>query len=168
MKVFVTKWNEKEGNTLTENKLIRINDNKPEFGSLMLMSPVTELSPGGFLNKRNKVAFIVGRIEDLDATIKEFRLKEGTDFSVAVAPHRIVTLEKLESEVQENEYYREKINPTTGEILTKNGETIVWRTEVVAEESEIVDCKIVHDRAPVTVDPAVAEFAGAASEEKKK
>jgi hypothetical protein len=157
MKCLVTKWNEKEGNTLTENKMIRINDNKPEFGSLMLISPVTELSPGGFLNKRNKVGFIVGRVEDLEATLTEFKLTDGTDFSVAVAPHRIVTLEKLESQVQENEYYREKINPSTGEILKKDGDTIMWRTEVVAEGSDIVEVKITHDRQPVA-DAAVAEF----------
>jgi len=167
MKCLVAMWNVKEGNTLTENKLIRINDNKPEFGSLMLISPVTELSAGGFLNKRNKVAFIVGRVEDLQTTITEFKLKEGTDFSVAVAPHRIVTLEKLESEVQENEYYREKINPSTGEVLTKDGETIMWRTEVVAENSEIVDRKIVHDREPVAADAAVAEFTGEQPKEAK-
>lgn len=168
MKCLVVKWNEKEGNTLTENGMIRINDNKPEFGSLMLVSPVTELSPGGFLNKRNKVGFIVGRVEDLEATLAEFKLVDGTDFSVAVAPHRIVTLEKLESEVQENEYYREKINPTTGEVLKKDGITIMWRTEVVAENSDIVDVKITHDREPAAVDSATAEFTEAGKGTKSK
>ena len=32
MKLTVAKWNEKAGNELTANGLIRINPNKPEFG----------------------------------------------------------------------------------------------------------------------------------------
>jgi len=166
MKCVVTKWNEKEGNELTANGLIRINSNKPEFGSLMLMSTVVTLS-NGFLNKRNKVGFIVGSIEDLEATIAEYKLREGSDYSVAVAPHRIVTLEKLESELGEELGYREKINPTTGEVLKKNGETIMWKTEVVPEGSDITDRLIQHDTDAVTaVDPAIADFKEAADTKK--
>lgn len=158
MKCVVTKWNEKEGNELTANGLIRINTNKPEFGSLMLMSVVTSIT-NGFLNKRNKVGFVVGSIEDLEGVISEYKLKEGTDYSVAVGPHRIVTLEKLESETPENQGYREKINPTTGEVLTKDGETIMWKTEVVPEGSDIVESLIQHDVESVpAVDPATADF----------
>jgi hypothetical protein len=166
MKCVVTKWNEKEGNELIANGLIRVNSNKPEFGSLMLMSTVVTLS-NGFLNKRNKVGFIVGSIEDLEATIAEYKLREGSDYSVAVAPHRIVTLEKLESELGEELGYREKINPTTGEVLKKNGETIMWKTEVVPEGSDITDRLIQHDTDAVTaVDPAIADFKEAADTKK--
>ena len=160
MKCVVTKWNEKEGNQLTANGLIRINPNKPEFGSLMLMSVVTTLT-NGFMNKRNKVGFVVGSIEDLEGAIEEYKLREGTDYSAAVAPVRIVTLERVESEVPENQGYREKINPTTEETLTKDGEPIYWKTEVVPEGSDIVDVLIQHDVEEVTAttpDPATAEF----------
>ena len=168
MKCLVTKWNEKEGNELTANGLIRINPNKTEFGSLMLMATVVSLS-SGFLNKRNKVGFVVGSIEDLEAVIGEYKLKEGTDYSVAVSPHKIVTLERLESETPENQGFREKINPTTGEILTKNGETIMWKTEVVSESSDVVETLIQHDVAGVPVaDPAVEEFEGAAKTDENK
>ena len=161
MKCLVTKWNEKEGNELVANGLIRLNPSKPEFGSLMLMAQVITLS-SGFLNKRNKVGFVVGNVEDLEAVIKEYNLKEGTDYSVAVGPHKIVTLEKVESETPENQGYREKINPTTGEILTKNGETIMWKTEVVSESSDIAETLIQHDVAgvPAGIDAAVEEFQG--------
>ncbi len=165
MKCIVTKWNEKEGNTLVSNGLIRVNPKKPEFGSLMLMAVVVTLS-GGFLNKRNKVAFIVGNIEDLDAVIAEYKLREGTDYSVAVAPHRIVTLELLESNTPENQGYREKINPTTGEILQKNGETIMWKTDIVPEGSDVVESLVQHDLADAPVDTAVAEFTEAKEEDK--
>ena len=164
MKCIVTKWNEKEGNTLVANGLIRVNSNKPEFGSLMLMAVVVTLS-NGFLNKRNKVGFVVGNIEDLEGVIAEYKLKEGTDYSVAVAPHNIVTLELLESLTPENQGYREKINPTTGEVLTKNGEAIMWKTQVVPEGSDIAETLIQHDVEGVTtVDPATAEFQKAAEE----
>lgn len=168
MKCLVTKWNEKDGNELTANGLIRINPNKPEFGSLMLMATVITLS-SGFLNKRNKIGFIVGEIENLNAVISEYKLKEGTDYSVAVSPHKIVTLEKLESETPENQGFREKINPTTGEVLTKNGETIMWKSEVVSEASDVVESLIQHDVAgtPAAIDPAVEEFQGAKDETKK-
>ena len=124
----------------------------------MLIAVVATLS-NGFMNVKNKVGFIVGRLEDLKNLISTYDLKEGDDYSKKVAPHRIVTLEKLESEVSGQLGYREKINPTTGEVLTKDGETIMWKTEVVAEGSDIYDTFIKHDA--VEADAAVEEFAGA-------
>lgn len=166
MKCIVSKWEEKEGNKLTANGLIRINTNKPEFGSLMLISPTVSLA-NGFLNKRNIVGFVTGRIEDLEEVIATFKLRAGMDYSVAVgAPHRIATLEKLESEIGDELGYREKINPSTGEMLTKDGETIFWKTEVVPEGSSLVDRYVDHDRVPVS-DPAVAEFQGEAETKSK-
>ena len=159
MKLTVAKWEEKAGNQLAANGLIRINPNKPEFGSLMLIAVVASLS-NGFMNVRNKVGFIVGRVTDLTALITNFSLKEGDDYSAKVAPHRIVTLEKLESEIGDELGYREKINPTTGEVLTKNGESIYWRTQVVPEGSDIIDTFVKHD-ALVETDAAVSEFSGA-------
>jgi hypothetical protein len=166
MKCIVSKWEEKDGaNKLTANGLIRINENKPEFGSLMLISQSVSLS-NGFLNKRNIVGFVTGRVEDLEEVIKSFNLKAGSDYSVAVGPTRIVTIEKLESELTDSDLgFRAKMNPQTGEMLTKDGEEIHWKTEVVAEGSDLVDTYIAHDREAAT-DPAVAEFQGAA--EKKQ
>lgn len=180
MKCVVSKWEVKEGNTMTENGLIRINPNKPEFGSLMLIS-VTAVVSNGFLNKRNKVGFVVGSIDDLQGIIEEFGLKEGIDYSVAVAPHRIVTLEITESEFdnfKSNEAhtepsesgFREKINPTTEETLaTPDGEAIWWKTEVVAEGSDVVDKYVSHVRTavPATTD-GTEEFDADASKEKEK
>lgn len=164
MKLKVSKWEAKAGNELTANGLIRVNPNKPEFGSLMLISTVAALS-NGFMNVKNRVGFIVGRVADLTNMIKEYGLKEGDDFSAKVGPHRIVTLEKLESEAPANQGYREKINPTTGEVLTKDGETIVWKTEVVAEGSDIQDTFIRHD--VETEDAAIREFQTGAVAEKE-
>ena len=167
MKCIVTKWNEKEGNELTANGLIRVNTKKPEYGSLMLMAVVVSLS-GSFMNKRNKIGFIVGNVDDLKAVIEEYKLVAGTDYSVAVSPHRIVTLELLKSNTPEDQGYREKINPSTGEVLVKAGDPIMWKTEVVAEGSDVVESLIQHDALVEVPDAAVAEFTGEAKVEAKK
>jgi hypothetical protein len=156
MKLTIAKWNEKEGAILEANGLIRVNANKPDYGSLMVLNSTIALS-GGFANRKTRVGFINGSVEDLKATIEEFKLREGTDFSAAVGPHRIVTIEKTESEVGDELGYREKINPSTGEVLTSNGETIYWKTEVVAEGSNVYDKFVQHDTEDV--DAAVEEFA---------
>ena len=93
MKLIVSKWEKKEGNDLSDNGLIRINPEKPEYGSLMLTSPVVTLG-NGFINKRTKVGFIVGTVEDIEAIIKEYGIKEGSNWSELFGTHRIVTLEK--------------------------------------------------------------------------
>ena len=165
MRCIVSKWNEKEGNELALNGLVRINPNKPEFGSLMVINNSMTVN-NGFVNNRSKVGFITGEVTILETMIDQFNLKEGTDFSVAVGPHKIVTLEKLESDVPENQGYREKINPSTEEALTKDGESIYWKTEVVSEASDLTDTLIQHDTADAVVDDAVEEFTGAATKAK--
>lgn len=161
MELSIAKWEAKAGNELAANGLIRVNPNKREYGSLMLITVMSAIT-NGFLNTKNKVGFIVGRVADLEKMIKTFNLKEGDDFSKKVAPHRIVTLEKLESELDDTRGWKEKMNPSTGEILTKDGETIMWRTEVVAEGSDVYDQLISHDKIAVE-DEAVKEFSGAAA-----
>lgn len=163
MKLIVAKWEDKVGNDLAGGGLIRKNPNKPAYGSLMLVATTVAIS-NGFLNARNKVGFITGEVEQLETLIQNKGLKEGSDFSAQVAPHRIVTLEKTESEMTEYDLgYREKINPQTQEVLTKNGEVIFWKTEVVPEGSDTQDKLVQHDREPVE-EEAVAEFTKAEQE----
>lgn len=154
-KLRIAKWEAKEGNNLTSNGLIRINPNKPEFGSLMLISTTFQLGKG-FGSVKPKVGFITGRVNELDMLLKEYNLKEGDDFSAKVSPSRIITVEKLESEVPENQGFRPKMNPSTGELLTKDGEQIYWKTEVVSEGSDQFDQFVQHD--VITEDESVREF----------
>jgi len=157
MKLQIAEWKEKDGNNLTEDKLIRKNTEKPEYGSLMLVSNTATLT-NGFVNKRSKVGFIAGTVVDLESIIDEYNLKAGADYSTHVAPHRIVTLEKLQSELTDEDMgYSEKINPSTGEILKKGGETIYMKTQVVAEGSDIKDTFVSHDTEPA-IDGAAVEF----------
>ena len=167
MKISVVKWNEKEGNTLTDDKLIRINDNKPEYGSMMVVSEAREFALGGFTNKKTRVAFITGLVEDLEGMIEEHKLKDGSNFNQVFGEHKIVVVEKLASEVGERDGFSEKINPTTGEVLYKGGEVIMRRTYLVGAASELADTMIEHDRVPAT-DEAIAEFQGEAANAKSK
>ena len=168
-KVLISEWTVKDGNTLTEDKLIRINDNKPEYGSMMVSCQVREFAPGGFTNKRNKVAFIAGSVEDLKEMVKDDNLKAGTDFGKVYGAHKIITVEKLESEVGPRDGFTVKKHgdpDRRDEVLTCGGEVIMRRTYLVpASNEQLVDILIDHDReedAVAVTDPAVAEFSGAA------
>ena len=160
MELKVSKWNPDSGE-IVKNGLIRVNPNKPEYGSLMLINR-TYTIVNGFANPKNKVGFITGKVDDLQKMVDQFHLREGDDFSQKVAPHRIVTLEKTESELGDDLGYREKINPSTGETLTHGGEVIYRKTEVVSEGSDIVDRYLTHDTAESESEAAVtaakAEF----------
>ncbi len=168
--VLITAWQEKEGNTLNESKLIRINDNKPEYGSMMVSVQTREFSFGGFTNPRTRVAFIAGTVEDLEKMIKQHKLEAGTNFSKKFGEHKIVTVEKLESEVGPKSGFTTKMNPSTKEILTSGGETIMRRTYLVSATNEKVnDILIDHDKDEdaAAFDPAVEEFQAADTERTK-
>lgn len=141
----IGKWDgSKAANVTRKNGLIRVNPNKPDFGSMMLIEDVVGIN-GGFIRKRNKTGFIVGTIADLETVIDRFGLKEGDNFCEKVGPHRIVTDERLESETPEGRAYKEKINPRNNEPLTLGGEKIFWRRYVVPENSPEQDHLIQHD-----------------------
>ena len=158
MKLRVTRWKEKEGSKLEADGLIRRNSNKPEYGSMMFTSTTIAVT-NGYMNSRTRIGFMTAKVEELERVIEDNKLKEGSDFSALVAPHRIVILEKTANEMtDEDQGYVEKINPSTGEILTKDGEVIYRRTEVVEEGSDLVDVFVTHDKEPAT-DEANKEFA---------
>ena len=156
MKHKVTEWKKKEDASYSDDMLIRLNTNKPEYGSIMLVATVISIV-GTYMNKRNRIAFVTSKVDDLQDLIEEYHLIAGSDFSAEVAPHRIVVLELLESEVGDELGYSEKVNPSTGEVLSKDGQVIFRKTQLVAEGSDIVDITITHDEIPVN-DEARAEF----------
>ena len=167
----VSKWQEKDGNTLTADGLIRVNSKKPEFGSLMLITPDVVSVTNGFANRRNKVGFITGSIEDLNAIIKTYNLKEGTDYSEVVSPSFIRTVEitmsdfdqykTREDHIEPSESgFREKINPQSGDTLSNaDGEVIYWKTEVVAAGGDQNDKLIQHVSTVAGPAPDQEEFA---------
>jgi hypothetical protein len=157
MKLIVTKWREKEDTEYSEDGLIRKNTFKPEYGSMMLVANEIVIT-NGFVNTKKKLGFISGNYDEMVKMIEKHNLVEGSDFSHSVSPHRIVILERLESEMEEEKGYSEKVNPSTGEVLTKDSETIYRKTEVVEEGSDIIDILITHDKNVDTQDEANSEF----------
>jgi len=151
-KIQVTKWKENGSETKADG-LIRVNTNKPEYGGLMLVQTSFEVS-NGFINKKNRVAFINGEVEALESLISEAGLKNGDDYCAKVGPHKIVTIEKVQSEVGKELGYSEKINPKTNEVLSKEGEPIYRKTLLVAEGSDLHDTFLTHD-----IEPYVSEGA---------
>ena len=157
MKLIVTKWKEKPDTEYAGEGLIRKDTAKPEYGSLMLTAHELTVT-NGFVNNRKKIGFIAGTIEELEDIIERHNLVEGSNFSALTSPHRIVVLEKVESELNGELGYSEKKNPASGQILSKDGEVIYRKTEVVPEGSDVVDILITHDKEPDAVDNAVGEF----------
>ena len=152
----VTKWKEKPDTEYSEDGLIRLNTAKPEYGSIMLAAIVVGIQ-NGFINSRKRIGFVSGNVKELEDILLKHEIVENSDFSTLVSPHRIVVLEKLESEIGDEFGYIEKVNPSTGEILTKDSEVIFRKTEVVEEGSDIVDILISHDKIEVS-DEASSEF----------
>jgi len=113
----------------------------------------------GFANTKNRIGFVTGEVDKLEAMVEEYDLKAGVDFSTHVGPHRIVIREKVQSDILEGEKgWNEKINPSTKQILSKDGEVIYRKVEVVADGSDLVDVFITHDKQP-TVNESNTEFA---------
>jgi hypothetical protein len=158
MKLNVTKWKEKVDTEYSEDGLIRKNTLKPLYGSMILTAEEITIKDG-FVNSRKKIGFITGKYDELVTMITKYGLIEGTNFSVAVAPHRIVVLERVESELNGELGFTEKINPSTKQILSKDGEPIYRKTEVVEEGSDIVDILISHDKDTEVTDTGLKEFA---------
>ena len=157
MKLNVTKWKEKADTEYSEDGLIRKNTVKPEYGSMMLVA-IEVVITNGFVNTKKKIGFISGKYDEMVDMIMKHNLVEGSNFSISVSSHRIVILEKLESELDGELGYSEKINPSTGEILTKEGEIIYRKTEVVEEGSDVKDILITHDKTVDVQDDAKSEF----------
>lgn len=158
MELIVRQWEQKKDSKLEAEGLIRRNNNKPEYGSIMLASKTIGVD-NGYLNKKTRIGFITATVEELIELIEDKHLVKGADFSKLVAPHRIVIIEKLEDQLTEDDKgFTVKINPSTGEVLTQGGQTIYRKTEVVQEGSDMKDVLLTHDKEPV-VDEANKDFA---------
>jgi hypothetical protein len=163
MKLIVTKWKQKEDSKLEADGLIRRNSNKPEYGSLMVTARVVIVKKG-YMNTANRIGFITATVNELMDLIEDKGLYAGADFSELVSPHKIVVTEKVYSELTEDDKgFVEKKNPSTNQILSKDGEVIYRKTDVVEEGSDMVDRLLTHDTEPV-VDEANEEFSKAKPE----
>lgn len=137
---------EKSNSVSTEaNGLIGINPNKPEYGSIQMAT--TTRSFGGFMNKSRTVHFLSGKIEELVELVADFDLKVGDDFSKKVQPSRLII---KESTTPFYEGQTAKINPSTSEVVTYQGEDIYRETALVAANSPETDSKLTNDKVGAT------------------
>lgn len=119
-------------------EIVTQNPNKPDFGSIRVDQEITSFE-GGFLNRQNRVAFIGGRMEDLQS----LGYKEGTTL-----PGKIVVIETLEPQYTG---HSPKINPETGEELTQSGQAI-YRDTKYTENQNVSDQLLSHDTVEQTVE----------------
>lgn len=150
-------WEEKENNVLLANGLIRQSEND-EFGSMMLKSSVLERNDRGFMRDAIRVAFIQGEITFLEELIEKYKIVDGTDHNKLWGDHKIVVLEKLESdfteaEIEASEDYESidgySVKMTSGEDdgeeLSKDGVRIFRKTVLSHVSEEMNDVLVKHD-----------------------
>jgi len=137
---------EKSKSVTTEsNGIIGVNPKKPEFGSIQLAT--TTRSFGGFMNKSRTVHFLSGRVEELKELVDEFSLSVGDDFSKKVQPSRLIVKESVTPFYDGQDA---KINPTSGEVVTFQGEDIYRETALVGATSLEMDSKLSNDKVGAT------------------
>jgi len=126
--------------------IITINGNNPEWGFIMLRSNVMSITPNGFRNEEKRVGRYIARVEDLVKDVETFKLKEGDDFGKKVFPVKLVIKEQTEPFYDGQE---PKINPSSGEVITHNGQEIYRNTFVQPLDSAEPDTVLSIDREPV-------------------
>lgn len=132
--------NKVDSKLIVEGVIVRnTKPGKEKYGSIMFESKTLTLGTG-FANVQKRVAFLNGEIATLQQVVKNFNLKAGSPLE----GFKIVVTESL---TPSYEGHQPKINPTTAEIMTKNGLPIYRDTRLVEEGSAIVDTLIQHDNA---------------------
>ena len=133
------------------DSIIMVNQNKPEFASIMVRNDSMGLSENGFMVTEKRVGFITARTEEIEAMVKQFNLKENDDFSAKAFPVKILI---KESTTPFYETQSPKVNPTTGEVVQSGGQPVYRQTLVVPASSPQEDEKMVTDRVAVTATTA--------------
>lgn len=141
---------EKSNSVSTEsNGLIGINPNKPEYGSIQMATTIRSF--GSFASKTRTVHFLSGTVEELKEIVAEFSLSAGDDFSEKVQPSRIIV---RESTTPFYDGQQPKMNPSTQEVVTHNGQDIYRETDLVGANSSETDSKLSNDKTGVAASAA--------------
>lgn len=116
--------------------IIAVNPNKPEYGNIQLRTVVPVLN-NGFIRTDTRVAFLPGRVEDLQNLIASYDLKAGDDFNEKCYEVKLIHKEST-SPMYEGQ--NPKLNPSTAEIVVdENGAAIYRQTIAVTADSEAKD-----------------------------
>ena len=117
--------------TAKDGQVVVQSTNNPEFGYIRVQQTVTSFEDG-WANVGNRSAIIRGRVENL----KQLNYKEGQTL-----PGKIHVVESTTAPYDGAD---PKINPSTGEILTSNGQPI-YREAYYTQNLQKTDQLIEHD-----------------------
>lgn len=99
--------------------ILQPNSNKPEYGSVRLDQTVFTYR-NGFLDRRNKVTFMAGRMEALNEFLTSSNVKAGSEL-----PGCLYTVESF-SPLYEG--HQPKINPTNGRAVLVDSAMVYEQT----------------------------------------
>lgn len=130
----------------SEYPIITIGRNE-EYGSIMLRQEKLVIAPGtNIMNIQPRTAQFAGRIENLEKMVQEYGLKEGDNFSKKVTDVELIVEESHEPFYEGQE---PKINPSTGEVVTSDGQEVYRQTFIKPKSEEANDKLLTIDREPV-------------------
>ena len=110
---------------------IILTSKNPEYSSILVGCDTLGIS-NGFLTRDKRRAFYTGKIIDVEDLVKEFNLKEGSDFPVE---GKIIILESTSPFYEGQE---PKKNPSNGEEITFEG-ALIYRQQVLVDINDPKD-----------------------------
>ena len=110
---------------------IILTSKNPEYSSILVGCDTLGIS-NGFLTRDKRRAFYTGKTTDVEDLIKEFNLKEGSDFPVE---GKIIILESTSPFYEGQE---PKKNPSNGEEITFEG-ALIYRQQVLVDINDPKD-----------------------------
>lgn len=105
-----------------DGSTIKAFDNKPEFGRLIVATTTEEINAQGWLNTTTRVAFIKGKMADLEARF-------GDKAKGDLVSDKL-TIVRKESTSPFYEGQQPKVNPSTAEVITHNGAPVYMQFEI--------------------------------------
>ena len=114
----------------------------PEFSTLLIGCDTREVN-NNFLSLVKRRGFFIGKTSDIEDMIKEYDLKEGSEFPLDC---------KIIIQEQTTPFYegqQPKVNPVTGEVITSNGEVVYRQSTVVDAKDNRDDIKLPSDSTSV-------------------
>jgi hypothetical protein len=129
--------------------VLQPNPNKPEYGSIALEQLVFT-TKNGFMNKRRRVAFIAGKVEELSEFLEVSGVKAGSSL-----PGKLIVHESFHPFFEDQ---TPKVNPQTGAVMLCDGAPIYQKT-FYDESGTMLDNYVQGDIAagPQIMDPQTKE-----------
>lgn len=113
--------------------VIAVNPNKPEFGNIQLRETSFDIT-SSFSRVNKSVHFLPGRVEDLKLFVQEYNLTPGCDLNQkrSAKGEFALKIKITENTTPSYDSQEAKINPTTGEVITHEGQPVYRHSSLVA------------------------------------